>query len=129
MITVDDNATASTALYVVTLSFIVATSTSQSDHGVTDPKVVVPVGGSLALRDKGAAVETLQQAMAALGLFKGKVDGVFGKDLQAAVSAYQKSKGLTADGVVGPKVASLINKSVAAPEQDRRSCGEDTVAE
>lgn len=117
VITVDDNATASSALYVVTLSFVIASRASESDHDLTDPKVAVPAAGALSLGDKGAAVETLQKAMAALGLFRGKVDGVFGKDLQAAVAAYQKSKGLTPDGIVGPKAASMINKSVAAPDK------------
>ena len=79
------------------------------------PKVVVPAGKVLKASDKGAAVEELQRALAALGLYKGKIDGTFGKDLTAAVIAYQKSKGMAADGVVGPKVAAAVNTSVAAP--------------
>ena len=58
--------------------------------------------------------------LAALGLFKGKVDGVFGKDLQAAVTKYQQSKGLPADGEVGP---GQRRRSVPASRLRRRlSC-------
>ena len=80
--------------------------------GTVEPKVVVSAGGSLSLGDSGPAVEELQKALAALGLYKGKLDGVFGKDVQAAVTAFEKSKGLKADGVVGPKTAAQINAAV-----------------
>ena len=75
----------------------------------------MPAGKVLSLSDSGAAVEALQKSLAALGLFRGRVDGVFGKDLQSAVAAYQKSKGLTPDGTIGPKTAGLLNASVADP--------------
>ena len=76
-------------------------------------KIVVPAGQTLSQGDSSAAVTQLQKALAALGLYKGKVDGVFGKDLTAAVTAYQKSKGLTPDGAVGPDTAAKINATVA----------------
>lgn len=37
------------------------------------------------------------------GFFCGLEDGVFGKNTRAAVMEYQRSKGLVADGIVGPK--------------------------
>jgi peptidoglycan hydrolase-like protein with peptidoglycan-binding domain len=85
--------------------------------GTAEPKVVVRAGVSLSLRDSGLPVEQLQKALASLGLYKGKLDGVFGKDLQAAVTAFEKSKGLRADGVVGPTTAAQINAAVAAPDK------------
>ena len=116
VITVDDNLTASSALYVFTLTYVVkGKSRAPSDHA--DPQVDVGAGKSLGTGDSGPAVEELQRALKALGLYKGKIDGTFGKDLAAAVAAYQVSKGKTADGRVGPDTAALINASVAAPEK------------
>lgn len=37
-------------------------------------------------------------------------DGIFGKDTQAAIIKYQKSKGLTADGIVGAKTWASAGK-------------------
>jgi len=51
---------------------------------------------------KGQAVKDLQEALKALGLTPGTIDGVFGKKTEDAVKAFQKLKGLEVDGVVGP---------------------------
>ena len=54
---------------------------------------------------KGKQVKTLQALLTGYGYDCGKygVDGDFGADTQAAVKKYQKDKGLTVDGWVGPK--------------------------
>jgi peptidoglycan hydrolase-like protein with peptidoglycan-binding domain len=49
----------------------------------------------------GHPVKTLQYLLRARG-HSVAVDGVFGPNTEAAVKAFQASKGLTADGVVGP---------------------------
>lgn len=46
---------------------------------------------------KGDAVRTIQANV------RSAVDGVFGTNTEAAVKTFQKKKGLTADGIVGPK--------------------------
>ena len=53
----------------------------------------------------GTLVEDLQSKLIALGYDLGNsgADGKFGAKTETAVKAFQKSKGLTADGVVGPK--------------------------
>jgi len=51
---------------------------------------------------KGASVVDLQKQLTKAG-FKCSADGDFGPKTKAAVIAFQKSKGLTPDGVVGPK--------------------------
>lgn len=51
---------------------------------------------TLKLGSKGEEVKTLQKAL------KISTDGIFGKNTDAAVRAYQKVHGLTPDGVVGP---------------------------
>lgn len=49
---------------------------------------------------RGGAVKDLQRR---LGMADWQVDGIFGSGTQAAVRAFQTGKGLTADGIVGPK--------------------------
>src|SRR2546422_11101737 len=58
-----------------------------------------------ALQDgsKGADVKKLQEALKQHGFNPGVVDGDFGPATAAAVIAFQKSEGLLADGVAGPR--------------------------
>jgi peptidoglycan hydrolase-like protein with peptidoglycan-binding domain len=51
---------------------------------------------------KGQAVKDLQEALKALGLAPGPIDGIFGKKTEDAVKAFQKLKGIEVDGQVGP---------------------------
>ena len=61
------------------------------------------------------AVKTLQTNLKSLGYYTGSLTGNFGEKTQAAVVAYQKAKGLTADGIAGSKtlaaIAADLNKS------------------
>lgn len=50
---------------------------------------------------KGDEVKEVQRRLKNWGYYKGSVDGVFGAGTKAAVIAFQKKNGLTADGVVG----------------------------
>lgn len=54
---------------------------------------------------KGEQVKALQRMLYAMGYNLGSnpIDGDFGSKTDAAVRAYQKSKGLTVDGIVGAK--------------------------
>jgi len=51
---------------------------------------------------KGEGVMWLQWQLTSLGYDCGTIDGDFGSKTLAAVKAYQKSHGLTVDGIVGP---------------------------
>lgn len=51
---------------------------------------------TLKIGSRGNEVRTLQTAL------RIKADGIFGTDTDAAVRAYQKTNGLTPDGIVGP---------------------------
>jgi L,D-peptidoglycan transpeptidase YkuD (ErfK/YbiS/YcfS/YnhG family) len=60
------------------------------------------VGTTLRLGSTGDPVRCLQSRLNALGYPAGPVDGWFGTMTRDAVLRYQRAKGLTADGVVGP---------------------------
>lgn len=55
-------------------------------------------GGST---NKTYTIQRLQMELEYLGFYTGEIDGSFGPATEAAVKAYQKSVGLTADGSVG----------------------------
>jgi N-acetylmuramoyl-L-alanine amidase len=57
---------------------------------------------TLAPGSQGPQVRALQRALRALGFYTGPIDGGYGPKTQQAVSAFQRSVGLTADGVLGP---------------------------
>lgn len=61
---------------------------------------------------KGEQVKALQRMLYAMGYNLGytPVDGEFGSKTDAAVRAYQKKKGLTADGIVGQDTWSKLLK-------------------
>lgn len=52
---------------------------------------------------RGNEVRQIQTKLKQLGHYKGSIDGIFGSDTKKAVISFQKSCGLKADGVAGPK--------------------------
>ncbi len=64
--------------------------------------------------DEGAVspqVKQLQQSLQQQGFYSGSVDGDFGPATKAAVIAFQKSKGIDTDGIVGEKTWTALNLS------------------
>ncbi|HEY9649249.1 MAG TPA: N-acetylmuramoyl-L-alanine amidase [Coleofasciculaceae cyanobacterium] len=59
----------------------------------------------------GPEVKQLQQRLQQQGFNPGVPDGIFGSGTKAAVIAYQKTKGITADGIVGDKTWATLNLS------------------
>lgn len=76
-------------------------------------KVELPPQGRLGMGNEGANVTVLQRALVALGLDPGARDGVFGRNTQVAVIAFQKEHDLVQDGVVGAKTAAALNAALA----------------
>jgi len=70
---------------------------------------------TLRLDSRGAAVTTLQNKLKAAGFNPGAADGHFGPKTLAAVKAFQRAHGLTADGVVGPKTWNKLGINVSGP--------------
>ena len=67
-----------------------------------------PSDGVLREGDRGAAVRELQQELKDAGFSPGPVDGVFGPGTREAVMAFQRNRGLTVDGLVGPRTAKAL---------------------
>jgi len=55
------------------------------------------------LAPRGPMVEFLQNILIYLGLYNGKIDGIFGPNLRNAVIDFQRQNRLNADGIVGPR--------------------------
>jgi peptidoglycan hydrolase-like protein with peptidoglycan-binding domain len=84
-------------------------STTTSPSTTTTPTTTAPATSpvpaptaTLAPGASGTQVSVLQRALRSLGFYTGPIDGSYGPKTQQAVSAFQRSAGLTADGVFGP---------------------------
>lgn len=66
-----------------------------------------PITRILSIGDRGPEVLAVQEKLNDLG-FTLIVDGVFGRGTMAQVMAFQRSRGLAVDGVVGPKTAAAL---------------------
>jgi putative chitinase len=69
----------------------------------------------------GDEVIHLQSKLKTLGFDPGTIDGDFGPKTTTAVKAFQTSKSLTADGVVGQQTLDALGLTVAAPSNGPRS--------
>jgi hypothetical protein len=88
-------------------------------------------GGRSALRrtvvlERGALgpeVVVVQQRLAAIGLYGGPIDGVFGGGTEAAVRMFQRQSHLVMDGIVGPRTWRTLmpGRTIAPPAITRRS--------
>jgi peptidoglycan hydrolase-like protein with peptidoglycan-binding domain len=79
----------------------VGTSTPKPTVATTPAKTTALVSSALRLGSESAEVAKLQADMTRLGYYQGSIDSKFGRQLHAAVIAYQRAQGLAADGVVG----------------------------
>jgi hypothetical protein len=98
-----------------------STSTTPSTSGTTPStsgasSFTLPEGTKLRVGEDAdpAVVSQLQQALASAGYEPGSVDGSYGKQTEAAVTAFQQDNGLAADGVVGPETAAALNSALSS---------------
>ena len=62
-----------------------------------------PIYALSQLGSRGQEVRAIQQKLKSLGFYSGSVDGIFGAQTRRAVVSFQKSVGLTEDGIAGPR--------------------------
>lgn len=70
-----------------------------------------------------ATVQDIQTRLNALGFGPLAVDGASGPKTQDAIRAFQTSKGLTADGVVGPQTLAALGMSDTSGQTQQKSFG------
>ncbi|MFB2897660.1 peptidoglycan-binding protein [Aerosakkonemataceae cyanobacterium BLCC-F50] len=83
-----------------------SSSTSNSQSNTTT--AASNANPSLKLGSRGDSVKKLQQYLKENGFYKGEINGNFDKNTRAAVIAFQKSKKVRADGVVGASTWALM---------------------
>lgn len=76
----------------------------------------------------GAAVKRLQRKLKKLGFNPGAIDGQFGLATEAALINFQRSEGLLADGIFGPKTATALKLKLETPEPSAATVEVQTVA-
>lgn len=62
----------------------------------------------LSIGTRGSDVTRLQRHLKSAGFNPGGVDGIFGSKTKAAVLRFQRARGLSADGVVGPNTSQRL---------------------
>jgi cell wall-associated NlpC family hydrolase len=69
--------------------------------------------------DQGQEIVLIQKRLLSLGYELGSADGDYGSATESAVRAYQKEKGLTPDGVVGPSTyQALLGRDMPTVSRD-----------
>ena len=86
-----------------------SSSGSSSSNNSSDSSTLLNTSVMLQQGSSSSEVLKLQNMLASLGFYTGNKTGNFGALTADAVMAYQKSKGLTADGIAGKKTLAAIN--------------------
>ena len=100
-----------------------SSSGSNSSSSTSSSSSKLSTSEFLSLNSKGDEVLKLQKALATLGFYSGNKTGNFGEKTEEAVIAYQKSKGLTADGVAGKRTLNAINADLGLKDLNNASGG------
>lgn len=77
----------------------------------------------LHFKDTGKDVKNVQEALKQLGydLSKYGSDGLIGSETTAAIKAFQKAKGLSVDGIVGPNTVKALQDAVGSTDKLKKN--------
>lgn len=73
---------------------------------------------TLKMGNRGGHVEILQKDLHALRYHVGRIDGIFGRGVRAALVTFQIDHGLTADGIAGDATWSALSQAQPKPLRD-----------
>ena len=93
--------------------------TPKNAKGVkTDVKTLPPISGvNIYLNDRGQLVRDVQTRLKDLGYYNGDITGVYDTKTRTAVTSFQKTTGLQADGICGVKTQAALLGTDVVPEQ------------
>ena len=94
---------------VETSSSKTVVSSSSDDASTPAPAVARSAGDAIRVN---TTAEKVQAALKNAGFYTGKIDGKIGAGTKAAIVAFQKSKGLKADGVIGRKTWDALKQNL-----------------
>ena len=86
-----------------------SSSGSSSSGGTSYSALTLDTTKTLQRYSEGDEVRTLQKMLTDLGYYSGNQTGSFGELTKEAVIAFQKAKGLTADGIAGSRTLAALN--------------------
>ena len=98
-----------------------------SDSARRASSVAASTGETLETGSEGSEVRALQARLKELGYYKGSVDGSYGESTRAAVTAFQRNNGLTADGRAGSATLNAIYSQTALGAGASRSAEDEMV--
>ena len=81
----------------LSLILVIVSLISYSDYIYDTSEMTLSSFGS-----RGEEVRQIQTKLKSLGFYSGAIDGVYGNGTKKAVTQFQKSCGITADGIAGP---------------------------
>lgn len=81
---------------------------TQPDH--KNNAVDTAIGGNLTLGSTGVAVSKLQDDLRVVGFYTAATTGIYDQATETAVINFQKSQGLTPDGIAGTKTLTALTK-------------------
>jgi len=93
---------------LVVLAFTAISTSIETDQGYNSVTTLSKMGS------KGNEVKAIQEKLKERGLYKGNVDGIFGKATLDGVKKFQSQNKLTADGIAGPATLKKLGVSMSS---------------
>ena len=107
----------------------VVTKAPETPEPTEAPVTPTPTPPSLQRGFTGSeAVRTVQKRLKELGYYNGSADGDFGPATEAAVKAFQRANGLSADGKVGKQTLAKMNAKTAVSNKSSHTSTEKSKA-
>jgi hypothetical protein len=82
--------------------------------GVAELETVAQGKATLRRGAQGSSIATIQQALLKLGFQSAGANGIFDEGMERAVKAFQKARGLAADGIIGPRTIKKMDEALDA---------------
>jgi len=91
--------------------------TQRISQQASSPEATSP-SGRAPTRKAAISTREIQLALRETGFYHGTIDGKQGPQTREALKAFQRSQGLTPDGVAGPKTQTALAKFLEKPSSE-----------